>query len=108
VFATGGRELGLRRQTLELLAAPAAPPTRGFHDECLHAELQFPPGFMKPSEVWPFGAAAFGAPGSGGRLGYADPRRGVGYAYVTGQMGTVLTGDPRDLALRRALSAAIE
>ena len=27
VFATGGRELGLRRETLELFAAPAIPPT---------------------------------------------------------------------------------
>ncbi len=28
-FATGGRELGLRRETLDLLAAPAIPPVRG-------------------------------------------------------------------------------
>src|SRR5688572_6240961 len=35
VFATGGHELELRRQTLDLLAAPAIPPTHGFHDECL-------------------------------------------------------------------------
>ena len=33
VFATGGRELGLRQATLDLLAAPAIPATRGFHDE---------------------------------------------------------------------------
>ena len=38
VFATGGRELGLRRETLDLLAAPAIPPTRGFYDECLKGE----------------------------------------------------------------------
>jgi CubicO group peptidase (beta-lactamase class C family) len=108
VFATGGHELGLRRQTLELLAAPASPPSFGFDDECLHAELQFSLGFMKPSEIWPFGGAtAFGAPGSGGALGYADPSAGVGYAYVTSQMGTALTGDPREVALRDALTAAI-
>ena len=35
VFATGGRELGLRPETLDLLAAPAVPPTRGFYDECM-------------------------------------------------------------------------
>ena len=29
VFATGGHELGLRQETLDLLAAPAIPPTRG-------------------------------------------------------------------------------
>jgi hypothetical protein len=31
----------------------------------------------------------------------------VGYAYVTNRMGTRLTGDPRDVALRDALYAAI-
>ena len=38
VFATGGRELGLRQETLDLLAAPAIPPTRGFYDECMKGE----------------------------------------------------------------------
>jgi CubicO group peptidase (beta-lactamase class C family) len=108
VFATGGRELGLRQETLDLLAAPAIPPTRGFYDECMKAEVQFSLGFMKPSAVWPFGNAnSFGAPGSGGSLGFADPAAGVGYAYVTSQMGTHITGDPRDIALRDALYSAI-
>jgi CubicO group peptidase (beta-lactamase class C family) len=109
VFATGGRELGLRRETLDLLAAPAIPPTHGFYDECLKGEgLQFSLGFMKPSAVWPFGSASsFGSPGSGGSLGFADPSAGIGYAYVTSQMGTTLTGDPRDVALRDALYEAL-
>ena len=38
VFATGGRELGLRAETLDLLAAPAIPPSRGFYDECMKGE----------------------------------------------------------------------
>jgi CubicO group peptidase (beta-lactamase class C family) len=109
VFATGGRELGLRQETLDLLAAPAVPPARGFYDECMKAEVQFSLGFMKPSPVWPFGSASsFGAPGSGGSLGFADPIAGVGYAYVTSQMGTRITGDPRDLALRDALYSATQ
>jgi len=108
VFATGGRELGLRQETLDLLAAPPVPPTHGFHDECLKGEVQFSLGFMKPSRVWAFGSpAAFGSPGSGGSLGFADPKAGVGYAYVTSQMGTSLTGDPRDVALRNALYSVI-
>ena len=108
VFATGGRELGLRKETLDLLAAPAIPPTRGFYDECLKGPVQFALGFMKPSAVWPFGSAfSFGSPGSGGSLGFADPTAGVGYGYVTSQMGTRLTGDPRDVALRSALYSAI-
>lgn len=108
VFATGGRELGLRPETLNLLAAPAVPPTHGFYDECLKGEVQFSLGFMKPGGVWQFGGPrSFGSPGSGGALGFADPDAGVGYAYVTSQMGTALTGDPRDVALRDALYAAI-
>jgi CubicO group peptidase (beta-lactamase class C family) len=109
VFATGGRELGLRKDTLELLAAPALPPTRGFYDECLKGEVQFSLGFMKPGCAWSFGSpASFGAPGSGGSLGFADPTTRIGYAYVTSQAGTALTGDPRDVALRDALDAALE
>jgi CubicO group peptidase (beta-lactamase class C family) len=103
-FACGGDELGLRQETLDLLAAPAIPPARGFYDECLKGDVQFSLGFMKPSEAWPFGGpSSFGSPGSGGSLGFADPSAGIGYAYVTSQMGTTLTGDPRDVALRHAL-----
>jgi CubicO group peptidase (beta-lactamase class C family) len=104
IFATGGEELGLRRQTLDLLAAPAIPPAFGFHDECLKGDPQFSLGFMKPSPAWKFGSPrSFGSPGSGGSLGFADPEAGIGYAYVTSQMGARLTGDPRDIALRQAL-----
>jgi CubicO group peptidase (beta-lactamase class C family) len=109
VFASGGRELGLRKATLDLLAAPAIPPTSGvFYDDFFRSNVQFSLGFFKPGGVWRFGSArSFGAPGSGGSLGFADPDAGVGYAYVTSQMGTVLTGDPRDVALRDALYAAL-
>jgi CubicO group peptidase (beta-lactamase class C family) len=109
VFAAGGRGLGLRQETLDLLAAPATRPTRGFYDECMKADgIQFSLGFMKSTPIWPFGSArSFGSPGAGGSLGFADPEVGMGYAYVTSQMGTALTGDPRDMALREALYAAL-
>ena len=91
-----------------MLAAPAIPPTRGFYDECMKGDgIQFSLGFMKPTPAWPFGSASsFGSPGAGGALGFADPAAGIGYAYVTSQMGTRLTGDPRDVALRDALYSA--
>ena len=110
VFAKSGRELGLRQGTLDLLAAPAIPPLRGFYDECLKGDgVQFSLGFMKSTPVWSFGSrSSFGSPGSGGSLGFADPAAGVGYAYVTSQAGTALTGDPRDVALRDALYAALQ
>jgi len=71
-------------------------------------DVQFSLGFMKSTPGWPFGdASSYGAPGSGGALGFADPKAGIGYAYVTSQMGTTLTGDPRDVALRNSLYAVI-
>ena len=110
VFANDGHEFRLRKETVDLLAAPAIPPTRGFYDECLKGDgVQFSLGFMKPTAVWPFGSpTSFGSPGAGGSLGFADPTTGIGYGYVTSQMGTSLTGDPRDVALRDALYAALD
>jgi CubicO group peptidase (beta-lactamase class C family) len=108
VFATGGRELGLRKETLDLLAAPAVPPTRGFYDECLKGPVRFSLGFMKPSASVPFGdIGSFGSPGAGGAMGFADPTTGVGYGYVTSRMGTRMSGDPRDVAVRDAFYSAL-
>jgi len=108
VFATGGEPLHLRPETLQALSAPAIPSAHGFYDECLKGDVRYSLGFMKPSPSWPFGgASSFGSPGSGGALGFADPESGIGYAYVTSQMGTTLTGDPRDVALRHALYASV-
>lgn len=110
VFASGGAELQLRPETLQALAAPATPPTRGFYDECMRGDgVHFSLGFMKHCPVWPFGSAgSYGQPGTGGSLGFADPKAGIGYCYVTNQIGTALTGDPRDIALREALYKVIE
>jgi len=108
VFAANGRELGLTPETLDLLAAPAIPPTRGFYDECLKGEVQFSLGFMKPCANLSFGGPrSFGSPGTGGALGFADPDLGIGYGYVTSRMGLKFAGDPRDLALREALYSAL-
>jgi CubicO group peptidase (beta-lactamase class C family) len=103
VFATGGGELGLRQDTLQALRAPAIPSGHGFYDEALKGEIQFSLGFMKTCPNWPFGhAGAFGSPGAGGSLGFADPQIGMAYAYVTNRMGR-MDGDPRDVALRNAI-----
>ena len=109
VFASGGRELGLTAETIEALQAPAIPSRHGFFDETLRGPAQFSLGFMKPSEGFPFGhAGAFGAPGAGGSMGYADPQVGIGYGYVTNRMGMSLQGDPRDAALRAAIPTIAE
>lgn len=109
VFAHDGHELGLRRETLDMLAAPATPPASGgFYDDFFRGYVQFSLGFMKPGGAMRFGGPrSFGAPGSGGAMAFADPDVGLGYAYVTSQMGATLTGDPRDVALRDALYTAL-
>jgi CubicO group peptidase (beta-lactamase class C family) len=108
VFATGGRELGLRQETLQALMAPAVPPARGFYDECLKFEWQLSLGFAKPSPGLPFGSpSAFGMPGWGGTFAYADPEVRAGYAYVTNRMGAS-GADPREMAIRTAFHRALK
>jgi len=107
VFATGGKELGLREETLRQLMAPPVAPLKGFRDGALKVEIPFSLGFTKPSPENPFGSpSSFGAPGSGGSFGFADPQAEIGYGYVLNGMGTSMT-DPRELALRTAMYRSI-
>ena len=102
VFATGGRELRLRPETLRELSAPPVPPARGFRDACLKVPIRYALGFARPGPEYPFAhPGGFGSPGTGGSFGFADPRHQLGYGYVPNQMGTHLQ-DPRDAALRGA------
>jgi CubicO group peptidase (beta-lactamase class C family) len=76
VFASGGRGLGLRPETIEALSAPAIPPRHGLFDECFRGPAKFSLGIMKLSDTFPVGRPdAFGAPGGGGAMGYTDPHR---------------------------------
>jgi CubicO group peptidase (beta-lactamase class C family) len=108
-FATGGQELQLRPETLQALSAPAIPATNGFYDECMLADdVRFSLGFMKPNSWFRFGSeSSYGSPGAGGSFGFADPAAGIGYGYVTSQMGTALSGDPRDIALRNVVYSIV-
>jgi CubicO group peptidase (beta-lactamase class C family) len=107
-FTGADGPLGLRRETIEALTAPARPARAGFYDECFRGPAKFSLGFLKPNEFISFGSdAAFGAPGAGGSMGFADPAQQLGYGYVTDKMGMKLQGDPRDLALRQALTAVL-
>jgi CubicO group peptidase (beta-lactamase class C family) len=107
VFATGGKELGLREETLQELTASAIPSAHGFYDECMKGEVEFSLGFMKSCPNWSFGnPSSFGAPGAGGSFGFADPQAQIGYGYIPNRIGTTMTGDPRDVAIRKALYSA--
>jgi len=109
VFATGGKELGIREETLRQLMAPPVPPVHGFHDECLKIECALSLGFLKPiANDRRFNAhpSSFGAPGSGGSFGFADPHNELAFAYVLNRFDSRLIA-PRELALRTAAYASI-
>src|SRR5512137_710568 len=108
VFATGGKELGLRDETLKQLMAPAIPSARGFHDEVMRLDgLQMSLGFMKPSPKNLFAhPSSFGMLGFGGNFGFADPDAQVGFAYVANLNGLYLM-DPKQNALRFAMYRCI-
>ncbi len=103
--ATGGTELGLSADTIDALAAPAAPPGQSVRDKVMRVDVAYSLGFCKPVPRFEFGSSgkAFGTPGFGGSFGFADPDTGTGFAYVMNRSGFHLYSDPRELALRQKL-----
>jgi CubicO group peptidase (beta-lactamase class C family) len=108
VFATGGKELGVREETLQELMAPPIAPPKGNRDVALKVESRYSLGFMRPDPKDPFGSpSSFGMPGTGGSFGFADPEVKIGYGYVLNGLGTSFPIDPRDIALRTAMYQSI-
>jgi CubicO group peptidase (beta-lactamase class C family) len=67
-------------------------------------------GFSLPFNGVGFGAAspsAFGCPGGGGSIGFADPEAHVGFGYVMNQAQDAMPPDPRALRLIDALYASL-
>ena len=104
-FATGGGELRLEPDTLEELTGPPRLPTKNDHDLVLRVPTAYAAGFVKPSELFPFGSSgrSFGHPGAGGSFAFADPDAEVGFAYAPNRLGHHLRDDPREKAIRDAL-----
>lgn len=77
-------------------------------DRVLGIPMRFGLGFaLGPSLPPACGPAAFGHPGAGGSLGFADVDARVGFGYVMNQMQLGVTGDARSEVLVRAVYAAI-
>lgn len=107
-FATGGKTLGIGPATLEALKAPAIPPIGGIKDMSLTTDISYSLGFMKPFYGLPIGSpSAFGTPGAGGSMAFADPQIELGYGYVMNRMGTGVEPDPRDVALREVIARVL-
>jgi CubicO group peptidase (beta-lactamase class C family) len=109
-FVADPPELGLTPSTLEELTRFPAPPTRGRRDRVLKVPTAFSLGFARPFGDFRFGSSerAFGHPGAGGSFAFADPDRGVAFAYVMNRLGFHLNDDPREKALRDALYRCLE
>ena len=50
---------------------------------------------------------AFGCPGGGGSIGFADPGAHVGFGYTMNQIQAAIPPDPRALALIEAVYASL-
>jgi CubicO group peptidase (beta-lactamase class C family) len=97
-LARGGRLGGVRVLAPESIARCAAEQSRG-RDLVLQIDTRFGLGFMLPQDRRDarFGPSprAFGHPGAGGSLGFADPDNKVGFGYVMNRMGPHILLDPR-------------
>lgn len=108
-FATGGDWLGITDAVMSEVSAAATDPDGGRFDAVLQSETRFSLGYCKPWDGFEFGTPeAFGTPGAGGSLGFADPGRRLGFAYVMNRMDYYVLNDPRELALRDAVIACAE
>jgi CubicO group peptidase (beta-lactamase class C family) len=80
-------------------------------DLVLGVPTRFGPGFMLSQDHADarFGPSprAFGHPGAGGSLGFADPDARLGFGYVLNRMGPRILLDPRAVGLIGAVYAAL-
>jgi CubicO group peptidase (beta-lactamase class C family) len=87
----------------QIVAAAAASQALG-PDRVILMPTHFASGFALPPMLSPDAPdTAFGHPGAGGSLGFADPASGLAFGYVMNQMQLGLAGDPR---AERLVSAA--
>ncbi|MGC1479272.1 MAG: serine hydrolase domain-containing protein [Chthoniobacterales bacterium] len=104
MLANGGEWGGVQFFSAEGVGAMRKTLAQG-RDRVLLIETAFSAGFMrdpvdgdgrKIRSTFGPAAGAFGHPGAGGSLAFADPDRGIGFAYVMNQMGMGVL--PRDRA----------
>lgn len=104
-IACGGKKLGLKPATLDLLEEPAELPKISTKDIAIHGDVPFHLGFAKSCNYRKFGNSHRGicSFGAGGSAVYADPDNKLGMAYVMNRMNAYVARDPREEALKDAL-----
>ena len=82
------------------------------HDQTLLTDTRFGLGCMldQPTlanATFGMGASAFGHPGAGGSVGFADPSSGVAFGFVTHTLGPYILMDPRAQKLAKAVAKCL-
>jgi CubicO group peptidase (beta-lactamase class C family) len=99
---------GVRLLSDETIARASAEQSNG-RDEVLQIPTRFGLGFSLHSQNMSLGQeGAFGHPGAGGSLGFADPKAGIGFGYVMNKMQLVSGDDPRTLTLIAAVHESLK
>lgn len=111
MLANGGELGGTRFFSETTLDWMKTTLTSGF-DRVLQLETSFSAGFMKDTlspdgkklrETFGPSPIAFGQPGAGGSVAFADPENGISFAYVMNQMGPGVLPNEKALSLISAL-----
>jgi CubicO group peptidase (beta-lactamase class C family) len=81
-------------------------------DKTLLTQTRFGLGCMLdqpqvPNATFGLGPKAFGHPGAGGSVGFADPEREVAFGFVTNTLGPYVLMDPRAQKLARVLGECV-
>ena len=81
-------------------------------DKTLLTQTRFGLGCMLdqpnvPNATFGLGPKAFGHPGAGGSIGFADPEREVTFGFVTNTLGPYVLMDPRAQKLVKVLAACL-
>ena len=107
-MARGGEVDGVRVVEAREISACHTEESRG-PDAVLLIPTRFSAGFMlsQPGEEMGPSVRAFGHPGAGGSLGFADPDAKIGFGYAMNRMGGGILLDPRAKALIAAVYASL-
>jgi len=109
-LACDGKVDGVRVLSPESIERARAEQANGPDAVLFGLPTRFGLGFSLPPEGIGFGsssATAFGCPGAGGSIGFADPDAHVGFGYVMNQMHAGMTVGPRALRMIEALYRSV-
>lgn len=105
--ATVGEVDGLRVLAPETVASARAVQSEG-PDKVILVPTRFGLGFSLPPMLSPdCPGSAFGHPGAGGSLAFADVENRIGFGYVTNCMRFDAAGDPRSASLVKSVYACL-